>query len=83
MKKPEDKTNKTNTDEWDNYWYRRKKQIKAERDLGMTDKIIITFQKVIKGWDLLEIILCVIFVPFSLIYILFRMAQEWEPKNTH
>lgn len=42
------------------------------------NKIIKTFQRVIKDWSLFELILVVIFFPFSLLYILLRLIQEWE-----
>jgi hypothetical protein len=42
------------------------------------NKIIKTFQKVIEGWGLLEILLFFIFIPFSLVYVGFRFVQEWE-----
>ena len=42
------------------------------------NKALKTFQKVIKDWWILEIVLFVIFIPFSLIYVGFRLVQEWE-----
>ena len=41
-------------------------------------KALKTLQKVIKGWEVFEIVCTVIFFPWSLIYIAFRMVQEWD-----
>jgi len=42
------------------------------------DKLFRTFQKVIQEWDILCIIGATLFFPWSLIYVGFRVVQEWE-----
>jgi hypothetical protein len=42
------------------------------------DKIIKTLKKVIGDWDIPELIFVVILFPWSAIYIVFRMIQEWD-----
>jgi len=41
------------------------------------NRLLRTLKKVIKDWDLFELFVAVIFFPLSLIYIAFRMLQEW------
>lgn len=48
------------------------------KTIKVMNKIIKTLQRVIKDWSLFELILVVIFLPFSLLYILLRLIQEWE-----
>jgi hypothetical protein len=57
------------SDEWDKY-------IKPkEEERG---SLIKALQKVIKDWDIIELLLMVGFFPWSLIYLVFRVLQEWE-----
>jgi hypothetical protein len=42
------------------------------------DKVIEAFKKVIEDWGVLEVIFTVIFFPWSLLYIGFRLIQEYE-----
>jgi len=44
------------------------------------DKFIKVFQKVIMGWDFVELFFCIVLFPWSLLYIGFRMIQEWGVK---
>jgi len=41
------------------------------------DKLMATIKKVVEDWDLFELVLTVLFFPYSLIYIAFRIVQEW------
>ncbi len=43
----------------------------------MKDKIIKTLKKVVKDWDIGEIIVATLFFPFTLVYILIRFIQEY------
>ena len=54
-----------------------------KRNLDYNDEDIIddgikALKKVIKDWGIFELLLVVIFVPFSFIYIILRVLQEWE-----
>ena len=42
------------------------------------EKIDKALHKVVKDWEVIEIIGAVIFIPWSLIYIAFRIYQEME-----
>lgn len=44
----------------------------------MLDKLFITLQKVVKDWDVFILIVAVICFPWSLVYIGFRIIQEWD-----
>ena len=49
--------------------------------MEFVEKLMKTLKKVIEGWDILEFFLAFIFFPLSLLYILFRVIQEWEVKK--
>ena len=42
------------------------------------DPLLKSFKKVTADWDVVEFVLCVVFLPLSLLYIALRMAQEYE-----
>ena len=45
---------------------------------NMEDNLLVAIRKVVKDWGLLEVVLCFIFFPLSLFYILLRVFQEIE-----
>jgi hypothetical protein len=40
------------------------------------EEFIRTLQRVIQDWGIFELFMVIIFLPFSLLYIAFRMIQE-------
>jgi hypothetical protein len=46
----------------------------------MFDKLLKALQDVIWCWGLFELIMVIIFFPYSLVYVLFRMAQEYNSE---
>ena len=42
------------------------------------NKLMLVIKKVIKDWEIFEIIMVIVLFPWSLLYILLRIIQEWE-----
>ena len=57
---------------------RRAKRLVSLWRMGMFDKVIKSFQAVVCNWDLIEIVIFIILAPWSLLYLAFRMLQEYE-----
>ncbi len=49
--------------------------------MEIMNKLMKTTKTVIAKWDILELVLAVIFFPWSLLYIAFRVVQKWEIEN--
>ncbi len=41
------------------------------------DEFTVAFKRVIRDWGVFDIFLVVVFFPWSFLYILFRLIQEW------
>jgi hypothetical protein len=42
------------------------------------DKFMKALRRVVEDWDIFNLFLVVIFLPYSLFYIAFRIVQEWD-----